>query len=212
MPDLCALCGENPATTRDHIPPQGIYPKPRDNDINFNIVPACSSCNNGAAVEDEQFKVFIGISTGEFHDQPETVINSIARTIGNNQKIANQIFETKRNVYAYRQNQVLEPAVSVTFDGEKYCKVVSRIVRGLYWIERGKALGLGSNINIFPTDQMKPDFAKSIKELMDCLNPHLLNKKTFVYKVLFNDDGSSIWGIQFFGKHTVFAYAEPPKA
>ncbi|WP_431474405.1 hypothetical protein RVM24_16315 [Marinobacter sp. KM021] len=153
----------------------------------------------------------MGISTGEFHDQPEIVINSIARTIGNNQKIANQIFETKRNVYAYRQNQVLEPAVSVTFDGEKYCKVVSRIVRGLYWIERGKALGLGSNINIFPTDQMKPDFAQSIKELMDCLEPHFLNKKTFVYKVLFNDDESSIWGVKFFGKHTVFAYAEPPK-
>ncbi len=55
----------------------------------------------------------MGISTGEFHDQPEVVINSIARTIGNNQKIANQIFETKRNVYAYRQNQVLEPAVSI---------------------------------------------------------------------------------------------------
>jgi len=211
MPDLCALCGENAATTRDHIPPQGIYPKPRDNDINFNVVPAFSSCNNGAAVEDEQFKVFMGISTGEFHDQPEIVINSIARTIGNNQKIANQIFETKRNVYAYRQNQVLEPAVSVTFDGEKYCKVVSRIVRGLYWIERGKALGLGSNINIFPTDQMKPDFSQSIKELMGCLEPHFLNKKTFVYKVLFNDDESSIWGVQFFGKHTVFAYAEPPK-
>ena len=70
----------------------------------------------------------------------------------------------------------LEPAVSVSFDGEKYCKVVSRIVRGLYWIERGKALGLGSNINIFPTDQMKPDFAQSINELMDCLEPHFLNK------------------------------------
>lgn len=75
MANLCALCGENPATTKDHIPPQGIYPKPRDNDINFNTVPAYSNCNNGAAVEDEEFKVLMGFTTGEFHENPEVVID-----------------------------------------------------------------------------------------------------------------------------------------
>ena len=33
MNNLCALCGDNLATTMDHIPPRGIYPKPRPNDI-----------------------------------------------------------------------------------------------------------------------------------------------------------------------------------
>jgi len=105
MADLCALCGKNTATTKDHIPPQGIYPKPRDNNINFNTVPACVECNNGSSVEDEEFKVLMGISTGVHHENPDIVIDSIARTLGNNQQIANQIFSTKQNVYAHlRQN------------------------------------------------------------------------------------------------------------
>jgi len=211
MANLCALCGKNAATTKDHIPPQGIYPKPRENDINFNTVPACSDCNNGSAVEDEEFKVLMGFSTGEFHENPDVVIDWIARTVGKNQKIANQIFSTKQNVHAYLRGPILEPAVAVTFDGEKYSKVISRIIRGLYWLQKGHALGRNPKITVFPTHSIKPDFARSMKSLMDCLDAHPLNKETFVYKVQFYEDGASIWGIQFFKKHTVFAFAESPE-
>ena len=210
MADLCALCGKNAATTKDHIPPQGIYPKPRDNNINFNTVPACVECNNGSSVEDEEFKVLMGISTGEHHENPDIVIDWIARTVGNNQKIANQIFSTKQNVFARLRGSVLEPAISVTFDGEKYSKVISRIIRGLYWLQKGHALGRNPCITVFPTQGIKPDFAISMMELMNCLEAHALNKGTFVYKVQFCEDGTSIWGMQFFKKHTVFAYAESP--
>lgn len=211
MANLCALCGKNAATTKDHIPPQGIYPKPRDSDINFNTVPACSDCNNGSAVEDEEFKVLMGFSTGEFRENPDVVIDWIARTVGKNQKIANQIFSTKQNVHAYLRGPILEPAVAVTFDGEKYSRVISRIIRGLYWLQKGHALGRNPKITVFPTHSIKPDFARSMMSLMDCLEAHPLNKGTFVYKVQFCDDGTSIWGMQFFKKHTVFAYAESPE-
>jgi len=174
-------------------------------------VPACAKCNNGSSVEDEEFKVLIGISTGEHHENPAIVIDWIARTVGNNQKIANQIFSTKQHVYARLHSSVLEPAISVTFDGEKYSKVISRIVRGLYWLQKGHALGCQPRITVFPTQGMKPDFAKSMMELMSCLEAHALNKGTFVYKVQFFEDGTSIWGVQFFKKHLVFAYVESPE-
>lgn len=211
MANLCALCGSNLATTKDHIPPQGIYPKPRDNDINLNTVPACSNCNNGSAVEDEEFKVLMGLSTGEFHDQPSAVIDSISRTVGNNQRIANQIFSSKQNVYANLHGQTLEPAVAITFDGEKYVKVISRIIRGLYWMQKGRVLGCAPKISVFPGLQINPEFARSLMDLMSHLEAHHLNKETFVYKVHFDEDGTSIWGMQFFKKHTVFAYAEAPE-
>lgn len=211
MANLCALCGKNSATTKDHIPPQGIYPKPRDNNINFNTVPACSDCNNGSAVEDEEFKVIIGFSTGDFQENPDVVIDWIARTVGKNQRIANQVFSTRQNVHAYLRGPILEPAVAVTFDGTKYSKVVSRIIRGLYWLQKGHALGRNPKITVFPTCSIKPDLAKSMMRLMDCLEVHSLNKETFVYKVQFYEDGTSIWGMQFFKKHTVFAFAESPE-
>jgi len=194
----------------DHIPPQGIYPKPRDNDINLNTVPACSECNNGSAIEDEEFKVLMGFSTGESHENPDIVIDWIARTVGKNQKIANQLFSTKQSVHAYLRGPILEPAIAVTFDGEKYRKVISRIIRGLYWLQKGHALGRNPQITVFPTHSINPDFSRSMTSLMNCLEAHPLNKGTFVYKIQFREDGTSILEVQFFKKHTVFAYAESP--
>lgn len=43
---------------------------------------------------------------------------------------------------------------------------------------------------------------------MDSLEPNFLNDNTFAYKYVI-DDGSSIWGMQFFSKHTVFACTDP---
>ncbi len=210
---LCAICGNKPATTDDHIPPKGIYPKPRDNDSNLNTVPACSECNNEASPGDEEFKVFIGFSTGEFRQNTDAVLNSMARTVGGNWKIARQIFSTKADVYARLHGVVAEPAVAVEFSGKNICAVFDRIIRGLYWMEKGKALGLSPKIRIFPFHSMDVAFHRSMKELMDCLEPKKLNKDSFIYKVCFLEDGSSIWGIQFFNvsQTTTFAYAEAPK-
>jgi hypothetical protein len=78
-------------------------------------------------------------------------------------------------------------------------------------MQKGKALGRKSKVIVFPTQSMKRDFAISMMELMKCLEVHNLNKDTFTYKVIFLEDGRSIWGMQFFKTHTVFGYAEAPK-
>lgn len=213
-PELCAICGNRPASTDDHIPPKGIYPKPRDNDANLNTIPTCAECNNDASPDDEEFKVFIGFSTGEFRQNADAVLNSIAGTVGHNRKIARQIFSTKTDVYTQLRGAVAEPAVAVEFSGKHIGAVFDRIVRGLYWMEKGKALGLSTKIHIFPAHSVKVEFHRSMKELMDCLAPKKLNKETFIYKVLFLEDGSSIWGMQFFNvsQTTTFAYTEAPQA
>src|SRR5688500_18167485 len=53
--DKCYLCGATENLTRDHIPPKGLFPKPRPS--NLYTVPCCYSCNNGAAKEDEYLRV-----------------------------------------------------------------------------------------------------------------------------------------------------------
>jgi hypothetical protein len=207
---ICVICGEEEATTNDHIPPQGIYPKPRPN-INFHTVPSCTNCNNGSGIEDEEFKILISFETGEYRENQSSVIDSMAKTIGSNNKIAKQIFKSKQNGYAVRDEKGLEPIIAVEFDGEKYSKVIERIVKALYWRNKDTYLGKKTNVNVFPQRSAEPDFLLSIKILMDSIPPQKLNDGTFVYKVTFNDDGSSIWGMQFFGKHTVFAYADAPE-
>jgi len=208
---LCAICGKNEATTVDHLPPKGIYPKPIDDDINMHTVPACSSCNGGGSKEDEEFKLFMGLETGEFRDNQEKLIDSLAGTISHNRRLAAQIFSNHKKVYAKYRGPVAEKVVAIDFNSNAYYLVISRIVRGLYWRETSEALGIESEIGVFPAYSLDFEEARSYKELMDALPSKPLNKGTFVYKGVVDKGGTSIWGMQFFKRHTVFAIAEAKK-
>lgn len=66
-PKLCAICGYMVATTRDHVPPKAVFPRPLP--IVMITVPACAGCNNGAAHQDERFRIYLGATTAYFHDE-----------------------------------------------------------------------------------------------------------------------------------------------
>jgi hypothetical protein len=215
MPEqLCAICGINVATTKDHIPPKSIYPKAmRAKNLSLNSIPACFSCNNGAAIEDEELKLYVGLSTGEHRSDSEKIIDSLASTIANNGRLAKRVFQAKKNVYATMDGVVEKPYVAVTFGYENFSKAIARIVRGLYWMETGRPLGLDTKVSVFQFHSMDQEFHKTMSELMNLLQPRFLNEKTFVYKFSPDESGSGIWGIQFFGvpQTTTFAYAEAPR-
>lgn len=206
MQAVCAICGLRPATTKDHIPPKNLYPKPIDGDMNLNTVPACAQCNNGSSSDDEIFKVLIGIATGEHQDSPGKVIDSLAGTIGHNTRIASQIFSTKKTVLANLRGTVLEPTVSITFDFEPYERVITRIIRALHWIETYKVLPADAKVTVFPAHEIPHDLAANFMQLLHLLPLKTLNKDTFLYRFHIEEGGVQIWGMQFFSRHTTFAY------
>lgn len=173
--------------------------------MNLNTVPACARCNNGSSSDDEIFKVLIGIATGEYQDTPQKIIDSLSGTIGHNHRIASQIFLTKKTVFANLRGKVLEPAVSVTFDFEPYERVITRIIRGLHWIETRQALPADAKVTVLPGHEIPQSLASSFMQLMGLLPLRSLNKETFLYRCHI-EDGVQIWGMQFFSRHTTFAY------
>lgn len=54
---ICYLCGKNPATTKDHLFPRGIFNKPLPS--NLPTLPACYKCNNDLSADEEIFRVFV---------------------------------------------------------------------------------------------------------------------------------------------------------
>jgi hypothetical protein len=207
---LCAICGINVATTKDHIPQKSLYPPPRDNDINLNTVRACAQCNNGASFDDEIFKVLVGIDTGEHQKYPDRIIESLAKTIAGNGRVANQVFTSDRRTYAKLSGAVLESAVAVTFDFTQYQRVIDRIVRGLHWMETGRAMPTKSTVQVIPGDQLTQLLAAEFMELMQLLPLKKLNKDTFAYRWHAPPEGEQVWGMQFFGRHTTFALVQTP--
>jgi 5-methylcytosine-specific restriction endonuclease McrA len=49
----CAYCGDVGIITRDHVPPKGIFPKPRP--ANLITVPACSKCHSQQTSRDDEY-------------------------------------------------------------------------------------------------------------------------------------------------------------
>ena len=53
----CVLCGFQPATTSEHIPPESFFEAPYPPDL--ITVPACVDCNNGSERDDENVRTFL---------------------------------------------------------------------------------------------------------------------------------------------------------
>jgi hypothetical protein len=58
----CYLCGSTENLTRDHIPPENIFPKPKP--TNLITVPCCRKCNEGFSKDDEAFRLWVASSVG----------------------------------------------------------------------------------------------------------------------------------------------------
>lgn len=60
--DICVICGLNKATTKDHIPPKGLF---KGLNSQLITVPACLTCNAGTSSEDEDFRFYISMQIGK---------------------------------------------------------------------------------------------------------------------------------------------------
>lgn len=210
MPKKCAICGIKKADTVDHIPPRSIYPRPIGNEFQLKTIPACKTCNNGSSNEDEQFKMWIGAATGQFRSNSEKIINSMAATMSNNNTLRDQIFKSQKYIYSTYRSQIAEPAIPIKFNQQHIERVIKRIIRGLYWIEKGAALGKNYSVIVTQSSSLT-QFRRTELELIlrESACKHL-NGDTFLYQARFNNDDtpSSLWFIQFFNVNQTAYFAE----
>lgn len=81
---VCAYCGKSRLTTRDHVPPQGIFPHPRPE--NLVTVPICSKCNRGTSEDDEYFRDMVAMHVkAANHPAARAVLPSIWRSFDRSQ-------------------------------------------------------------------------------------------------------------------------------
>lgn len=207
--ETCAMCGSE-ASTKDHIPPQNLYPKPRTPNLQLHTVPACKTCNNGASIDDEEFKMIVGVSTGEVQSDQDAIVTSLQATMAANGRL-NRIVRLGKQLLTIENGYAMTGPVAISFEGPGYARVVQRMIRGLYWRERMHPLGLETNVQVLDPNRLSPELVTLFKDLLPSLEPKFLNDRTFCYKVGFSSDGSSVWALQMFGKHTVFGVASRPE-
>ena len=206
--NICVFCGGQ-ATTSDHIPPRGIFPKPLPSNSNLITVPACQKCNQGSSQDDEQFRNYVALSVSADKNFESTEY---------------QKEPAKRSAKSFQRNsgrglKNLEPALVLINNEYKpvftaraeYCvtgRVIVKIVRGLYFYHFR---------SIFPKDK-KIYFEiqnYSRKGVFDFFKnwplrcSYIVDKDIFCYKFeKMPDKDISLWLFTFYGNTKIGAITD----
>lgn len=150
---VCAICGKREATTVDHVPPKGLFPKPWPSDL--ITVPACGSCNNGASVDDEKFRVYMAMQIAGGHPDAKRLWKQHAlATLRYNKKLLREVMRGMGRVEVRTEAGLyLGTRTTYLFPMQTYHRVMERTVRGLYYHCYGEVLGDGIrwDFSFYPT-------------------------------------------------------------
>ena len=132
----CVYCGNRKGTTRDHVPPKNLFPKPRPDLI---TVPCCERCRQGQSLDDEYFVRMIAIrnDVGR-HPAIAPVIGAIHRSFTKPSKIrftGALLRSMKKSPVYSKAGLYLGHAPSYDVDLQRLCRVIERTTRGLYFSE-----------------------------------------------------------------------------
>lgn len=193
--DICVICGIRPVTSRDHIPPRSIFPKPPPGDL--ITVPACDNCNNMSSGLDEEFKVAIGIQAGHGEEGERLFFDQTRKTIAHNQRLKKELARSMRWVELQSlEGLFVGTAMAVLLNSQSYDTVINRIIRGLHWHHTGDILGDRVDIKV----RWHRNLSRKIYEMTTNWSTGIVGKGQFIYKYFVCDEipMASIWVLQFF--------------
>jgi hypothetical protein len=217
--ELCAYCG-NPATTRDHVPPQSLFNPPLPN--NLITVPACDQCNNGVSDDDEVFRNELSFMAGSFGESPKAAqrLQPTMRGIRRNKAMLTRMVKSAQRVERYTQSGLyLGHGFAVPLMPGVQQRVITRIVRGLYWHHVGARLDADTQITLVFIDKRRAHWREGLYTLRKLAPAHRLigDGETFQYFYgQANDDPAfSVWLLIFFkgmGEQIILAHTAPRAA
>jgi hypothetical protein len=203
---LCAICGERDGTTRDHVPPKAIFPKPRPN--NLVTVPACLECNNGASDNDDLFKVFLSLQAAGNNEIARRLFQEkTVRTLKRNQSLLTIILEEAKELQIINNQGNIETRTGVLWDSAAHDAVMERTIRGLYFHHSGSPIPIDTNLAV----QWLHGVPEEILPSLHLFNEVVLGDDQVTYKyIIYGDDPRhSLWLFDFYGAHWASGHTSP---
>jgi hypothetical protein len=203
--DECYLCGAL-ATTKDHIPPLGLFPKPRPS--NLITVPACLTCNHNRSLDDEYFRLMI---TAGSLDAPQSLNVLHQRMIPRMRKSPALIMKFLKSVK--KVNIRSEEGIHLGHGNEfqinrpRVQAVIDKIVRGLFFKHTNHRLAVGYRIEDY-RDYLS--YRKVEKPLQDVIAElpliNIGDGSIFSYRYHISDitESESFWFLMFYNDASFF--------
>lgn len=198
----CAYCNSE-ATTRDHVPPKGIFPKIKPD--NLITVPCCIKCNNGFSKNDEFVQIILQLRDDVSNKNPgfelfEKVIRNLNRpeATGLNHKIFNSIrmheIRTKSGLYIGKQN-------AITVKTEIIMQFINRMAYGLFYYIFKKRIP--EHLSVTPVPFLETNHArlKTVLNTVKKENFQSIGNDIFRFSWVEAVDSpfTSFWYMEFYG-------------
>jgi len=161
-------------------------------------VPACAVCNNGAHSVDEEFRVYLAVTTAYYSDDATRLWRDGAmRTLANNRRLQRELSQNSELVYVLSPNGKLQERRLFRWPMSRYLPVVERIARGLYWHHTGRILGAAAACVCNRLEFLSPEFLALTN---DWPTPHV-GDNLFRYRYNLDRENPlrSLWVLQFLG-------------
>lgn len=203
----CVICNKRAATTRDHVPPKGIFCQPRP--TNLITVPACSECNHGASEHDKRFKIDLGLHVSGSGGKAEEFFRREAiKTLKKNRKLLQKILSQLEPVYLQTKGGIIyDRGYRCRWNSEAHDAIVERIIRGLYYRHFRDILGDQVRIRVQWFKELTPEMI----EMSNDWSVYSFGQGEVTYRFGRADEGplNSVWIFQFYGAHWAGGYTEP---
>lgn len=204
--ELCTYC-DSPATTRDHIPPKAIFPKPRPS--NLITVPACVRCNGNWSALDEIFKLFVSLQAGMEGISEKTLHDSVKRTVAHNKKLNRFLREKAKKVEIRTPGGIiLGDACGLPFPSKELKLMCERVIKGLFYHHKKYKIPNDSELSVY----LPSDINEGVLELVKDSQLKIIgNDREFIYCYGAANDHAfaSTWVLLFYKRFLAVGFVIP---
>ena len=206
--DICVLCGDRPATSKEHIPPKSIFlERPRD----YLSVPACDECNQSTKKDDEYLRhVMAGAG---WTDEALKVWR---------QKVKTKFLERPGTRIGLR-NSLVRGSISIPNVGRVNVDILKadaariqtstrKMVWGLYWFHTGRIRPPGEIFDVYMlnvaqvTPYLKdPENARAVAMTGVGIYRDPVVVRSFFYRAGITPE-NSLWYFVFYRQNVLIAY------
>lgn len=217
-PGVCVYCGREDLVTQDHIPPKALYPAaiwPR-----LLKIPSCAQCNNGASKDDEYLRTIIGLSAkGERDETLKPISDATVRALSRPEAAGfrHSILRDLQRTFISDANGVLVPVFVGNVDLSRLDRVVARIIKGIFFFERGVRLPEGYEVVNYSVEGLKSVPTPVGRQLQAALervmagDPKLIGGPQFAYWSVYDerDPNQSGWLCVIHRHHFFIGWTSP---
>jgi hypothetical protein len=212
-PRVCAYCGRNKGSTRDHVVPKCLFPKPRPSIL--VTVPACDRCIGAKAKDEDYLRDMLVLNMDcENHPAAQQLLQGqVSRSIRTNRSLLGRAVRTQSSIQPRQTvgGEYLGHFPSVPLEATRVVRAFTRITRGLYFYRQTNRIPDTYNFVVERIEHLHADKAITDFRSQGCNGPFVLGQNVFAcfYVIGLEDPFVTLWLQNYYNVLIKVATAPP---